>query len=137
MSSIFQLFYVSRATRPFDNATIQDVLQAARRNNRRLDLTGCLLYSGQCFGQVLEGSEAAVLGLVARIGRDPRHCDVRILMESHRPEREYGDWSMGYLHDQGLQDDLEKLLTGQAPPATRVADVMSRMKPDTVMGALP
>lgn len=134
--SMFQLFYVSRATRTYNSAAIQHILQMARYKNRKLDITGCLLYSGRCFAQVLEGTEAAVRPLAERIASDPRHADVRVLMESHRVEREYGDWSTGYLHDRTLEDRLEKFFLAAGQNPSDVADVLSRMKPDTVMGAL-
>ena len=135
MLPICQLFYISRASKEFDSALIQDILQVARRNNHQLDVTGCLLYSGTFFAQVLEGSNEVVQELALRIARDPRHHEVQFLLENHRVEREYGDWSMGYLHDQGLADVLESLMRGDGDPNT-IADVIGRMKPDTMMGAL-
>jgi hypothetical protein len=52
----------------------------------------------------------AVLALTRRIARDPRHTDVRVVGEGGRPEREHAGWTMGYLHDVGVEDDLETLL---------------------------
>ena|ERR1700712_4777180 len=136
MSTLFQIFYVSRATAAFDNQAVQAILHASRRNNARVDVTGCLLFSGRCFAQVLEGDEAVVTKLAARIGADPRHNDVRFLFEGRRMEREYSDWSMGYLHDLNLEDDLETLLLIPSRSPIVVAEVMERMRPDPVMGAL-
>jgi hypothetical protein len=136
MPAVFQTFYVSHATEPFDSAAVQSILQISRRNNARLDVTGCLLFSGRCFAQVLEGDQAVVRALSARIAADARHGDVRFLFEVRRKEREYGDWSMGYLHDLNLEDDLEMLLMIPASSPLVVADVMERMRPDPVMGAL-
>jgi len=136
MSAVFQVFYVSRATAAFDNAQIQSILQAARRRNARLDVTGCLLFSGHCFAQVLEGRQAVVSALARKIAADPRHVGVRVLSEGQRDERDYADWAMGYLYDLNLEDDLETLLMipDRSPAVT--ADVMERMRPDPVMGAL-
>ncbi len=136
MRSVFQTFYVSRATVPFDSAAVQSILQISRRNNARVDVTGCLLFSGHCFAQVLEGDEAVVRALVERVAADPRHLDVRFLHETRREEREYADWSMGYLHDLTLEDDLETLLLIPDSSPVVVAEVMERMRPDPVMGAL-
>ena len=134
--SVFQVFYVSRASTAFDEASVQAILQASRRNNARLDITGCLLFSGRCFAQVLEGAEPAVIALSRKIAADPRHGGVRFLCEAHAEEREYADWSMGYLHDLTLEDDLETLLMIPNRSPIVVADVMERMRPDPVMGAL-
>ncbi len=136
MRSVFQTFYVSRASAPFDHAAVQSILQASRRNNARADVTGCLLFTGRCFAQVLEGEESAVRALSARIAADPRHQSIRVLSERHRDEREHGDWPMGFLHDLNLEDDLDMLLMIPERSPVVVADVMERMRPDPVMGAL-
>ena len=51
-------------------------------------------------------------------------------------ERDYADWPMGYLYDLNLEDDLETLLVIPDRSPVVVADVMERMRPDPVMGAL-
>ena len=79
MPALFQVFYVSRATAAFDTAEVQSILQASRRQNCRLGVTGCLLFSGHCFAQVLEGRQAVVGALTRRIAADPRHVGVRVL----------------------------------------------------------
>lgn len=135
-ASVYQLFYVSRATAPHDSTAIQAILQAARRRNARLDVTGCLLFSGHCFAQVLEGPQPAVASLARTIAADPRHVGVRVLAESRRAEREYATWTMGYLYDLTLEDDLETLLMIPDRSPRVVADVLERMRPDPVMGAL-
>ncbi len=134
--SVYQIFYVSRASNAFDTASVQAILHSSRRNNVRLDITGCLLFSGRCFAQVLEGAEPAVIALSRKIAADPRHGGVRFLSESHGEQREYGDWGMGYLHDLNLEDDLETLLMIPGRSPVVLADVMERMRPDPVMGAL-
>ena len=53
-----------------------------------------------------------------------------------REERQYAEWSMGYLHDLNLEDDLDMLLMIPDSSPVVVAEVMERMRPDTVMGAL-
>jgi len=136
MPAIFQSFYVSRARSAFDEAAVQAILDSSRRRNPRLGVTGCLLFSGRCFAQVLEGERGVVDELAARIAADPRHDGVRFLHRAARREREYGDWPMGYLLDVNLEDDLETLLLIPKRSPVVVADVMERMRPDPVMGAL-
>lgn len=136
MPPVFQVFYVSRATSAFDNAQVQSILHASRRNNARLDVTGCLLFSGHCFAQLIEGAQPAVTALARRIAADPRHAGIRFLAEGHSAERDYADWAMGYLHDLNLEDDLETLLMIPDRSSAVIADVMERMRPDPVMGAL-
>jgi hypothetical protein len=136
MASFLQTFYVSRATTAFDGAAIESILQVSRRHNTRSGLTGCLLFSGHCFAQVLEGPQASVRALARKIAADPRHTAVRFLTEVLGEEREYADWPMGYLHDVSIEDDLETLLMIPERSRAVAADVMERMRPDPVMGAL-
>jgi hypothetical protein len=136
MPTICQTFYVSRARSAFDESAVRAILASARRHNPRLGISGCLLFSGRCFAQVLEGERAAVDELAARIATDPRHDAVRFLHRASRSDREYADWPMGYLHDVNLEDDLETLLLIPDRSPVVVADVMERMRPDPVMGAL-
>ena len=74
--------------------------------------------------------------LARRIAADPRHVGVRVLSETQRDERDYADWAMGYLYDLNLEDDLETLLMIPDRSPVVTADVMERMRPDPVMGAL-
>ena len=136
MPAVFQLFYVSRATSAFDDGQIQSLVHASRQRNARLGVTACLLYSGHCFAQVLEGSRPVVSALARSIAADPRHVGVRVLAEGQRDERDYADWALGYLFDLTLEDDLETLLMIPERSPAVIADVMERMRPDPVMGAL-
>jgi len=136
MPAVFQVFYVSRAAATLDNAQVQSILQDSRRHNVRFDVTGCLLFSGHCFAQVLEGAQCVVSALARRIADDRRHVGVRFFSQALRAEREYADWPMGYLYDVNLEDDLETLLMIPDRSPVVIADVMERMRPDPVMGAL-
>ena len=122
----------------FDRAPIQSILQASRRSNAGLDVTGCLLFSGRCFAQVLEGGAGGRdERWRSRIAADPRHTDVRVLSEDAAARSaSTPTGAMGYLHDVNLEDDLETLLMIPERSPVVVADVMERMRPDPVMGAL-
>ena len=133
---LIQLFYVSRASDPYDDASVRGILAQSRRNNPRDDITGCLLFSGRYFAQVLEGTPEVTSRKLDTITADPRHVDFRLLVERRFDERTYAEWTMGYLHDMTLEDQLEALLANGTAPAEVIIDVMERMQPDPVMGAL-
>jgi FAD-dependent sensor of blue light len=76
-----------------------------------------------------------VTALTRSIAADPRHAGVRILAESKRGQREYADWTMGYLHHLNLEDELETLLMIRDRLPLVIGDVLERMRPDPVMGA--
>jgi hypothetical protein len=90
-----QLLYTSSTFRDFDEAQLEDILAASRRNNPKLGVTGILMYCEGGFMQVLEGEPDALAPLYARIATDKRHWNTPILFDRPAP-RTFGDWSMGF-----------------------------------------
>ena len=135
MSPLKQLFYVSRVAEGVDPRAVRNILSISRRNNRMLDVTGCLTYTGPHFAQILEGRAEAVEQLRQRIATDHRHTEFRLVLERTLTLREYPLWSMAFLNSEQLADDLESLFESPATPRRAIA-MMGRLKPDTVMGAL-
>lgn len=76
---------------------IEQILDAARRNNARLGITGALMFNSGCFAQVLEGPPGAIERTFERIQRDPRHRDVSVLEFIPIERRTFDAWSMGYV----------------------------------------
>jgi Sensors of blue-light using FAD len=130
-----QLFYVSRVRHVLSEFEVRAILETSRRNNRRADITGCLLFSGRHFAQILEGEDSAVTELTNRVRADPRHIDMTIAFEKQIDTRRYQEWSMGYLYRHELADEIEALLQNGAG-FERIAAMMSRIEPDSVMGRL-
>jgi FAD-dependent sensor of blue light len=93
---MFSMVYVSSAIDQFSEAGLRELLATSRTNNTRLGLTGMLLYKEGSFMQVLEGDEAAVRALYAKIGLDPRHRGLLTLLQGPLEERLFPDWSMGF-----------------------------------------
>lgn len=105
--SFYQLIYVSAAADDFDEASLPDLLKQARTNNAARDITGMLLFHDRSFIQVLTGLESAVKDLFARIARDPRHLNARVLYQGVVEERSFEDWSMGfYKTNRNSHDEL-------------------------------
>ena len=136
MSTLKQLFYVSRIADGIDERGIRNVLAISRRNNRMLDVTGCLTFTGRHFAQTLEGREDAIDELSGRILADHRHTAVRVLLERGLTLREYPLWSMAFLDSLELADEIQALADAVQPTSRKMRQLMSRLKPDTVMGAL-
>lgn len=82
---------------------IDRLLETSRRNNKRLGITGALLFNGIAFGQVLEGDEAPVRALYAKICTDPRNENVVLLSESVETERVFPGWAMAYVDENELR----------------------------------
>lgn len=94
--SVYSVVYTSAALTPFDDAALEALLRQSREANARAHITGILLARNGRFVQFLEGPEAAVRELVERISQDPRHTNVRVLLDDQRSQRQFAEWTMGY-----------------------------------------
>ena len=116
---MLQLVYVSTARPGAGPTGYQAILDVARRNNRRDGITGLLYADGKRFLQALEGPEAAVEAVFARIQADPRHRAIVLLSCRAVETREFGDWEMAHLTTAAERDALVE----------RVRDLVSRATP--------
>lgn len=127
---LISIVYTSSAREPFSQLALRALLDQSRAANDARGVTGMLLYRTGRFFQVLEGPEGEVRSLVSLIAHDPRHIDMRVIMEEPIGRRQFADWSMGYESIQapaenapaGFRDtfdDLEAEAEGDAYAVTR------------------
>jgi hypothetical protein len=90
---ITQLIYISRPF-GFEAGALDDILLAARRNNRRRSVTGALVCRADLYMQFLEGPRRAVTETFGRILRDDRHIDVGLVWCGDAPGRQFPTWDM-------------------------------------------
>lgn len=133
---IRQLLYISRAAEKMSDREMQQIVAVSKRNNWRGDITGCLLFSGEHFAQTLEGRPGTLDPLLARLNADPRHSDVKVLLDRSIEQRLYASWSMGYLFRMDLVDELEALLCGRPFTEDDAALLMQSAVADSVVGTL-
>ncbi|CCE74055.1 BLUF domain-containing protein [Clavibacter nebraskensis] len=116
--------YTSTATRHMTGEDLAELLAQCIRNNEEAELTGLLLHRDGRFMQVLEGPHDAVESVYAAIEADPRHTDVRLLLDEEIPARQFPQWSMGFrtVDDatlrqlRGYDDFLDKPASAEARP---------------------
>ncbi len=96
-----QLIYRSQPF-GFDNAMLAGILMQARRNNPRDGITGALICRQDLYIQLIEGPEAKIDALYAKIAEDDRHCDVRLALSDTVSERIFPEWEM-------LDDEMPSL----------------------------
>lgn len=70
------------------------ILEVSRRNNGMDGISGILWCMKGRFLQLLEGPPESVSAAFARIARDPRHDDIRIIDDREVPRRQFADWAM-------------------------------------------
>lgn len=96
MSDLVHCIYASTATRDWGVEELAALLARARVCNAALGVTGMLLYDRGNFFQVLEGPEAVVERLYARIATDPRHHRVVEIIHEPIAQRSFSAWTMGF-----------------------------------------
>lgn len=119
---MYALLYRSRARTGLLASDLNAIIETAETRNRRLDVTGLLLY-GQLetiadvpgeFVQWIEGPEGAVEALFAAVEADDRHVEVEVLGRgpivelAKTPDRLFPTWSMGLVR----LSELPATLTG-------------------------
>lgn len=105
--------YISEPTEPnYVDDLIEDISRVAMPNNKTLNITGLLYYTGTHFLQILEGPDHNVDDLMINILRDTRHHSLKVIFEDHISSRSLADWSLRTLNLQTTGslriDTLEK-----------------------------
>lgn len=124
------LIYLSRATQPFSEAALHDLLQYARHYNHQHDITGVLAYGNGQFMQVLEGELASITALYERIARDPRHDNLVRFADKPIAQRSFTDWSMAYAT---LSTPDFNTLAGYVLPAQLSERAVARSEADDLL----
>ncbi|NVK83990.1 MAG: BLUF domain-containing protein [Cytophagia bacterium] len=93
---LYELIYRSTAKPGTTTEDLEDILKTARDFNQANDITGCLLYHGGQFLQILEGNFQVLLDLYDRIKRDPRHREFLLLHMKETQQRMYSEWTMAF-----------------------------------------
>lgn len=107
--SLIELVYVSAADHAMTKEELVKVLEEARDNNQKINVTGMLLYRDGFFLQVLEGEREVVYALYADIAKDPRHHHVLTVEAADIQQRSFPNWTMGF---KNLEDLSETEMVG-------------------------
>ena len=90
------LVYVSSAKKKMSEEELTFILEQARQNNERLEITGIMIYIDGNIIQMLEGEEDKVRTVYNKILLDPRHSGVLKLLDGSLAKRNFENWSMGF-----------------------------------------
>ena len=102
---LLSIIYTSKATTRVTPEMVELISETSARNNRRIGVTGLLLYGSGNYLQVMEGEAENVGTLFQRIQKDPRHTDCKVLHRQPTGKRCFEGWQMGILnHDDGSQN---------------------------------
>ena len=123
------MIYVSSATKEMSPEDLQFILEQSNRNNQNRNVTGMLLYKNKTFMQVLEGEKENVENLYALITTDSRHRDLKLLVDEEIEQRNFSEWSMGFVNLEGKEfHSLETVSEFLAPDSDQSKDPKSVKK---------
>jgi hypothetical protein len=130
VGKMYQIVYVSTATREYGKDELERILAVSRRNNSADGVTGMLCYHGGTFFQMLEGERDKVESVMERVAADKRHYGVMVLLEQEVERRDLPDWSMAFSQLSGREaetlDGFSQLLkTGRDQRVDAVASSSS------------
>jgi hypothetical protein len=114
LAAVARVLYASESKlRGSIYAEMERIRATALRHNVAAGIRAALLYQSGWFVQWKEGPAEAVQALMARVARDPRHHDVRVVHSSVGPRLLSGPWSMAVV----LADDTWHDMTARVNAA--------------------
>lgn len=94
-----QLIYASKRTELFSKDTIKSTFLAAQERNNERGISGFVVYSNNCFLQIIEGSEESINTLYNNIVSDSRHTNILLLGFKQLSHRDFEKWNLGLIDD--------------------------------------
>jgi len=91
---LHQLIYVSKMTTPMPDEDIKSIVESGKYNNHKGYLTGCLIYSNECFMEYIEGDIFKLNHLFSKISGDHRHKEILLLGLKEISHRLYNNYTL-------------------------------------------
>jgi len=121
------MVYISSAKLGLTDGEIINIVEDARINNEKSEVTGLLLFNSGNFMQLVEGHEPTIEALYEKIRQDNRHTEVKLLLKESITHRNFSAWTMGFKNieklkkinpeilNSFLEDDLDFSIYQQNP----------------------
>lgn len=101
----YELLYTSEASWEMTKEELVELLNQSRDKNRKLDVTGLLLYHKKEFMQLIEGEKEEILKLWETIQKDKRHFMAKAIYQGPIAGRGFSEWSMGFQNIDGVDNE--------------------------------
>ena len=111
------LIYVSTAEKNVDYDEVLNILTHSWKYNHNSYISGMLLSDNKHFMQIIQGPISTIDKLYARISKDKRHKNIRLIGEELLHERNCTGWGIGFYDNQEVADifyDAFKVGHGEA-----------------------
>ena len=111
MNKLYEVLYVSTLASEQSLGVVGHIAGHARIANAASGITGVLIFDGMRFCQQLEGGQKAVLALMERLYKDPRHTAIEVFHHGPLTERRFKHFSVGFadVDDVIVLEQLERL----------------------------
>lgn len=93
---MLQLVYISEAKEDISLQEVNEIVAKATAFNQQKHITGCLVFHGGHFLQILEGPENEVKQLFDKIIVDQRHSSVQLLRQEITEKQHFASWNMAF-----------------------------------------
>ena len=101
MASLKRIGYYSVAVQPFEPGELLQLAVEAARFNALDGIYSILFYDDGRFAQIFEGVDDGVHDLLARLSRDSRHADIKIIFEEKIDAPLFHSWGMRLCKETG------------------------------------
>lgn len=109
---LVRLVYASSISADFQPDDLNKILESAKKHNKKNFVTGLLGFNRKIFLQCLEGSRAKVNETYHRILQDSRHDKIIMLDYKEIIQREFDEWSMGFIPESSLTNNINLRFSG-------------------------
>lgn len=118
--------YQSKLAPGVDVTCVAQIVKTARAFNETAQITGILVFDGECFCQYIEGPSYQVQNLITLLAQDRRHVEFTPLLHLKREAyRRFDKWTMAY----ALVDDVEILGDIATHPGGTALERLQQMIP--------
>jgi hypothetical protein len=94
---LIRLIYASTVREAMDLNAFNHLVKHAQHCNQLNDITGMLIFDGTYFLQGLEGEQALIDELYAKLLRDTQHHTIQLLSCNEERVRAWTNWTMGFV----------------------------------------
>ena len=136
--SLYELSYRSTEKPGITSSDIENIIETSRKNNKKNDITGCLINFEGMFFQIIEGPKSAVLNLYKILKQDSRHFEVTELWKGVKLNRQFKDWNLAAISESGKFQtsmdgdakhlDIEKLKGNMDKPSVTLDILWNRVR---------
>lgn len=105
---MYQLIYCSEVSAEISNKQLVQILQKARNNNSKDNITGVLFFNHKYFLQLLEGDQLPINTLYRKVINDNRHTNVTLLNYEKIIQRSFENWAMGFANQKNVSVEVYK-----------------------------